>query len=230
VIDVSRATAKAKIFKITLCIVLLAAVLANVHMIEGSIVGPARENWIDYAADGFAGGKGTEDDPYQIATAEQLAYLAKIVNDKIYTKEVSQGNYFELISDINLEGKEWTPIGHYKGLEAIMTELRNISIFTGNFNGNNKTIKNLTIRNLLTEAGLFGYLFRAKVSNIQLQNINIFGYVSGGIAGKSYLSEFFNSSISGRIVSPLWAGGIVAEMFQSSILNCTVDAVEEDIP
>lgn len=51
--------------------------------------------WTDYAADGFAGGFGTESDPYQIATAGQLAKLSKAVS----AGTSYQGNYFILTAD-----------------------------------------------------------------------------------------------------------------------------------
>ncbi len=65
--------------------------------------------WTEYAADTFAGGNGTKDDPYQIGTAEQLALLVKDVNagSKTHT-----GEYFILTDDIDLSGHVWTPLGY----------------------------------------------------------------------------------------------------------------------
>ena len=58
----------------------------------------------------FAGGTGTEDDPWQIATAEQLLALSATVNDG--SAEGYPGQYFALIGDIDLADVEWQPIGH----------------------------------------------------------------------------------------------------------------------
>ena len=88
----------------------------------------------------FAEGKGTQDDPYQIANGEQLAYLAQQVNNDA----LSSDGYFVLTDDIDLGSKKWTPIGS------------DDYVFWGIFNGNGYTISNLksTVYNGYT--GLFG--------------------------------------------------------------------------
>lgn len=58
----------------------------------------------------FAGGAGTEADPWQIATAEQLMALSATVNDG--SAQGYPGQYFALTEDIDLAGVEWQPIGH----------------------------------------------------------------------------------------------------------------------
>ena len=85
------------------------------------------ETWIESAAD-FIVGEGSQSVPYQIATAEELANLAKMVNDG----ETDENTYFELAANIDLGGKEWTPIGTKDNQ------------FAGKFSGNGKTISNLT--------------------------------------------------------------------------------------
>lgn len=76
--------------------------------------------WTDYVADSFAEGAGTEVDPYQIATAEQLAKLSKDVREGTSY----QGNYFILTADIDLSAHRWVPIGIYKW-EATGTTINN---------------------------------------------------------------------------------------------------------
>ena len=56
--------------------------------------------WNGSAAAGYAGGTGTADNPYLIATAEQLARMIK--NDTIDTADASKGKYYKLIADIYL--------------------------------------------------------------------------------------------------------------------------------
>lgn len=63
----------AAVLSVALAIALMPAPAWAVSVPEGK--------WVDYAATAFAGGSGTESDPYQIATAEQLAKLSKDVND-----------------------------------------------------------------------------------------------------------------------------------------------------
>ena len=87
------------------------------------------ETWIESAAD-FIVGEGSQSVPYQIATAEELANLAKMVNDG----KTDENTYFELAANIDLGGKEWTPIGTKDNQ------------FAGKLFGNGNTISNLTIR------------------------------------------------------------------------------------
>ena len=70
--------------------------------------------WNGSIATSYAGGDGSQSNPYQIATAEQLALLAHNVNDEGITYS---GQYFILTNDIDLFGLngtdtiQWTPIG-----------------------------------------------------------------------------------------------------------------------
>ena len=108
------------------------------------------DNWQDSGvpATTYADGSGTSDDPYQISTAAQLAYLAQEVN----SGSTYEDTYFELIDDIDLSACDWTPIG---------TSEYN---FDGTFNGAGHEITDLTIGteddsdSTLTYAGLFGFV------------------------------------------------------------------------
>ena len=94
----------------------------------------------------FAGGTGTREDPYEIATLEEL----KAFRDSVNNGESYQGTYIMLTADIDLENKEWKPIG---------TEGKP---FRGTFDGSGNTISNLYIEkgfdNTVSNSyvGLFG--------------------------------------------------------------------------
>ena len=64
--------------------------------------------WDGSIATAFAGGTGTESDPYQIANGAELAYLASSVN----SGETYTGKNFVLTANIDLNGLPWTPIGN----------------------------------------------------------------------------------------------------------------------
>ncbi|MCR4640221.1 FMN-binding protein [Ruminococcus sp.] len=106
----------------------------------------------------FAGGMGTEEEPYLIRTEAQLRYVAEAMNDDVDWK----GIWFALDSDITLTGDEWLPIGH-----AIQAEIdgqkETVSVypFRGSFDGRNHTISGLAIGSKEAPAdiylsGLFG--------------------------------------------------------------------------
>lgn len=75
-------------------------------LVPVSVFADGTEVWDGSVAESFAGGKGTKDDPYQIATGSQLAYFAKRVNAEEYGEKYAD-TYFELTEDIDLGGKEW---------------------------------------------------------------------------------------------------------------------------
>jgi len=165
------------------------------------------ENWIDHTADGFAGGSGTREDPFLISTAEQLAYLARWVNGGALEEFVNKNMiylvpvystltleqepeiepmHFRITADIDLAGKEWTPIGTAQ------------HPFTGIFNGGGNVISNLTISAPQDRLGLFGFAVRSRLGNITLANVNIRGRdFVGGLVGVSAGRSFRDGAIGG---------------------------------
>lgn len=92
---------------------------------------------IDICADSYAGGDGSKTNPYEIATAEQLAKLARDVNNG----NTFRGKYFKLTADIDLSGGIWMPIGKYYNDGNV-----NNRLFFGKFDGNGHVIKNMHIQ------------------------------------------------------------------------------------
>lgn len=120
--------------------------------------------WNGTIAGGFAVGTGTENDPYQINTAAELAYFAKSVNDgKWY-----DGEYIILKNNINLNNQEWTPIGNHS------------NSFRGNFDGRNHTVTGMQISGELDRVGLFGECTKHNV-NSAIKNITVKDSVICGI-------------------------------------------------
>lgn len=119
------------------------------------------ETWIESATE-FAAGNGSQGAPYQISTAEELANLAKMVNDG----KTDENTYFELTADIDLGGKEWTPIGTKD------------SQFAGKFSGNGKTIRNLTVGGG-DNSGLFAYS-SGEIKDVYLEKIDITTTMNAG--------------------------------------------------
>lgn len=120
--------------------------------------------WDGTIASGFAGGDGTQDKPFQIETAAQLAHFAKTVNEG----EAYLHKYIVLTADIDLANKEWTPIGNYS------------NPFKGNFNGDNHTVTGMQISGELDRVGLFGECIKFNV-NSAIKNITVKDSVICGI-------------------------------------------------
>ena len=173
----------------------------------------------DYtAADGFAGGMGTEADPYQIATAEQLAYLAESVN----SGTTYEGQYIKLTADIVLNdtsadnwtstAKQWTPIG------------TSSKPFSGTFDGGKHTISGMHINS--EYSGLFGFINDADIKNIHVSESYICSSTyAGGIVAYCYgTCTFTNCTNNGDVSASNSAGGIVGrcrDNATATIINCT---------
>lgn len=146
--------------------------------------------WTESAADSFAGGTGSAADPYQIATAEQLAYLAKMVNSQTGTfREKS----YVLTADIflndiadfdnwatNAPAKSWTPIG-IAG-----------TAFKGSFDGQGYTIYGMYIADSTSNVGLFhtltgsnstGAVVDKGVKNLRISYSYVGGTQGGNVGG-----------------------------------------------
>ena len=121
-------------------------------------------------ADGtiFAGGSGTEEDPYQIATADQLLALSETVNDG--SAGGYPGQYFVLTDDIDLSGIAWQPIGHLD-----LADQTNMSVmFMGIFDGRGHTISNINFSSdePICGAGIIG-MNLGEVKNLNAKNITV---------------------------------------------------------
>ena len=153
----------------TICrrgLALLLSLVMCLGMLPGTAWAADADTWDGTRATAFAGGSGTEKDPYRIETGAQLAYLADYVNEGYATS----GKFFQLVADINLNNKPWTPIG---------TE--NYS-FQGTFAGGEHTISKLKVSNT-TAAGLFGYVSEAKVCDFTISAASVTSNTAPGYAG-----------------------------------------------
>lgn len=130
--------------------------------------------WDGTIASGFAGGDGTQNNPFQIETAAQLAHFAKTVNEG----EAYLHKYIVLTADIDLANKEWTPIGNHSNL------------FKGNFNGNNHTVTGMQIRGELDRVGLFGECKKFNVDSA-IKNITVKDSV---ICGNKFVGAIVGSA------------------------------------
>ena len=175
-------------------------------LVPVSVFADGTEAWDGSIAKSFAGGKGTKDDPYQIATGSQLAYLGESMKSGTYGEKF-QDTYFELTEDIDLGGKEWTPVG--ETVADLIMGGHEYFVFSGNFDGNGYTIKNLTIGTETSPysgdvCGLFGAT-SGTIEDVVLENVSI-NYVGGN----------HSSGYGFRM------GGALVGYSMGDIVNCTV--------
>jgi hypothetical protein len=171
----------------------------------------------------YSGGSGTADDPYQIATAEDLMLLGETPED--YDK------HFILTADIdldpNLPGRK---VFDRAVIAADTMDARFIFVgtpFTGVFDGNDHTISDLTIHGRRS-LGLFGKLeAQAEVRNLGLLRLNITGstYV-GGLVGEndgrittSYSTGVLTGSECGGLVGRNWHLGRIDTSYSTAAVT-----------
>ena len=181
--------------------------------LEGCTIG----SWVD------GGGESGE--------AEDLGYIYDS-NTKTYTVYNTNGlmNIAELVNggksdinitldtDIDLTGKDWTPIG---------TDYDNS--YKGTFDGGGHTITGLTFTTNDEYAGLFGWLNRAgTVKNVVMEGVQItsnqiYGGSIGGVVGYSW-GTIENCSVSGSVSGTVYVGGVVGAQIDGSITGCSSSA------
>ena len=149
---------------------------------------------------------------YTVTSADGLMNIAKLVNGGKSDINIT------LDTDIDLTGKDWTPIG---------TDYDNS--YKGTFDGGGHTIKGLTVTTNDEFAGLFGWLNRAgTVKNVVMEGVQItsnqiYGGSIGGVAGYSW-GTIENCSVSGSVSGTVYVGGVVGAQIGGSITGCSSSA------
>ena len=152
------------------------------------------------------------DGSYTVTSADGLMNVAELVNGGKTDINIT------LDTDIDLTGKDWTPIG---------TDYDNS--YKGTFDGGGHTITGLTFTTNDEYAGLFGWLNRAgTVKNVVMEGVQItsnqiYGGSIGGVVGYSW-GTIENCSVSGSVSGTVYVGGVVGVQIGGSITGCSSSA------
>ena len=152
------------------------------------------------------------DGSYTVTSADGLMNIAELVNGGKSDINIT------LDTDIDLTGKDWTPIG---------TDYDNS--YKGTFDGGGHTITGLTFTTNDEFAGLFGWLNRAgTVKNVVMEGVQItsnqiYGGSIGGVVGYSW-GTIENCSVSGSVSGTVYVGGVVGAQIGGSITGCSSSA------
>ena len=147
---------------------------------------------------------------YTVTSADGLMNIAELVNGGKSDINIT------LDTDIDLTGKDWTPIG---------TSNR----YSGTFDGGGHTITGLTFTTNDVYAGLFGHLNSAgTVKNVVMEGVQItsnqiYGGSIGGVVGFSW-GTIENCSVSGSVSGTVYVGGVVGAQIGGSITGCSSSA------
>ena len=149
---------------------------------------------------------------YTVYNADGLMNIAELVNGGKTDINIT------LTADIDLTGKNWTPIG---------TDYDNS--YKGTFDGGGHTITGLTFTTNDEYVGLFGWLNRAgTVKNVVMEGVQItsnqiYGGSIGGVVGSSW-GTIENCSVSGSVSGTVYVGGVVGAQIGGSITGCSSSA------
>ncbi len=158
-------------------------------------------------------GSGTEADPYQIANGADLAYLSAMVNGGDTCSE----KYFKQMTDIDLGGNEWKPIGPTDKI-----------FFSGAYDGSFFTVKNFKVTDQ-TYSGLFGYMNGSTTSglkNIVVSDATISGTYSGGIVSYAIGGSYVKGCVameSCTIKATKRSGGIASTLSTGSTASYCIN-------
>ena len=235
-----------KKFKQLLC-GLLAAALLVCALPAATAEGGPQGQWKDYAAGAFAGGAGTQGEPYRIETAEQLAKLAA----DVAAGSNYNGTYFLLCENIDLSAHRWNPIGSYIWQQSGSTTVK---AFGGIFDGGGHTITGMYVdeRESGSAAGLFGRISSneqqgTSVPSPAVKNLTVTGATvyasstgmqetSSGIlvgfcsANKGLAVQFENIAVSGTVVNEMGdtncvSGGLAGYVTRGAFKNCRAENI-----
>ena len=180
--------------------------------LEGCTIG----NWADRGGESGAaedlGYSIQNDGSYMVYNANGLMNVAELVNGGKTDINIT------LDTDIDLTGKDWTPIG---------TDYDNS--YKGTFDGGGHTITGLTVTTNDEYVGLFGYLNRAgTVKNVVMEGVQItsnqiYGGSIGGVVGSSW-GTIENCSVSGSVSGTVYVGGVAGAQIGGSITGCSSSA------
>lgn len=158
----------------------------------------------------FSGGSGTESDPYQIATVDDLK--------QIQLQVCTANHHFILMNDLDLNDSEWVPLCQHN------------FPFKGHFDGNNKTIRNMHFKSgNNSHYGLFRVIQDAVIEDLRLEHVQLDindihdaknNRSAGALAGRAINSTIKNVEASGTIQSSLhYTGGLVGQLANGSQLQ-----------
>ena len=180
--------------------------------LEGCTIG----DWADGGGESGAAELGyiydSNTNTYTVYNADGLMNIAELVNGGKSDINIT------IDTDIDLTGKDWTPIG---------TDYDNS--YKGTFDGGGHTITGLTFTTNDEYAGLFGWLNRAgTVKNVVMEGVQItsnqiYGGSIGGVVGYSW-GTIENCSVSGSVSGTVYVGGVVGAQIGGSITGCSSSA------
>ena len=170
-----------------------------------------KKAWTDDASGEYDTSVDNDKKVVTIASAEELALLAKQVNNGTSYR----GYTVKLTKNIDLAENEWVPIG------------KSGNVFQGVFDGQGHTISNLYINKKYgSDKGLFGFTTNGEIKNFTLHNADVTGYLDvGAVAGTPYTSKYTNIKLTGdvKVNGYAYVGGMFGKNAYANLTDLTIN-------
>ena len=179
-------------------------------------------------------GDGSEGNPWQIRTAEDLHALALFVNESRANANSTRGQHWQMMDNIDLTDflsgnpQGWLPIGR-----ALDIKGNRRHSFQGHFHGDRRTISGLRINRHCDDEhhpenffiGLFGIIEHATIENLAVvvaENDSVRGdNFTGILVGSAHWNNRIEQvSTEGKVSGQLFVGGLAGKLANSHIANC----------
>jgi hypothetical protein len=196
-----------------------AGTFVNANVAQTTFTMPAQHVTVTANFAPFAGGSGTEGDPYQIADWYQLHNVRNYLDSYfilVNNLNSTTAGYMELASPTANEGKGWQPIGYGNWDGQQWTG----EMFEGTFDGQDYEIGDLFInRPDEIEVGLFGFVYEGgTIKNISVMNATVTGSNPvGGLLGVNCYGTVSDSYSSGSVTGNLTVGGLVGVSYYGTV-------------
>jgi len=196
----------------------------------------AESVWDGTIATSFAGGSGTQADPWQISNGSQLAYLMK----QVTAGTAYSGNYFKQTADILLN--DLSNLNSWRTTAPSNPWVAGTGVFSGTYDGDYFAVRGIYINTgTLDYSGLFGATSNATLKNIRLEDSYIYstkaaqtyfggivGWVAGGQITNCYNSATViideptssNHHMAGGIAGMLNSGVVVSQCYNTGSIRC----------
>lgn len=181
-------------------------------------------------------GAGTEEDPLQIKTAANFAWMANEVNN---ARTSYYGKYILQTADLDFGGHDFVGIGYrYRSVSEDLSDNDRIKVFRGTYDGNGYKIMNANVLETTAEQGSGWYHSYARGTATITLNRRLQGFTAAGLFGATYGATIKNVTAKNvtvgslnnaatkhyEVYNNLYAGVIVGGALCTTVENCVVES------
>lgn len=175
-----------------------------------AVLSNGKSTWDGSVATGYKYGAGTESNPYLIKDAKELAFF----RDQVNNGTNYENTFFQLVTDIDLNSREWTPIGN------LSNSFRGVFDGAGHIISSAKITISTLATNSVTTYGIFGSIgggnSKCIVKNVEFDSIEIVITASGQSNTNSTIKGYHIGIVAGTVYKN-------ADIINNIVKNCSIN-------